>query len=98
MIENAGVETDDICTPDLMVILSFTNRDAERLKQRALDHMFPQSDVTITQILRNETSQKLWAGTMHAFSLAILHKYGSSSSPLRVLPAREIRNRVAAPM
>ena len=35
---------------------------------------------------------------MHAFSLAILNKYVSSSMapPLRVLPAREMKNRVAA--
>ena len=99
------------CTPDSMVILSFTNRDAERLKDRALDCLFPQSssssssssnpaDATMIQIERNETSRQLWAGTMHAFSLAILNKYGqpstTSSSPLRVLPAREMRNRVSA--
>ena len=95
------------CTPDSMVILSFTNRDAERLKDRALDCLFPQSssssnptDTTMIQIERNETSRQLWAGTMHAFSLAILNKYGqpstTSSSPLRVLPAREMRNRVSA--
>ena len=94
------------CTPDSMVILSFTNRDAERLKDRALDYLFPQSvsssnpaDSAMIQIERNETSRQLWAGTMHAFSLAILNKYGqpstTSSSPLRVLPAREMRNRVS---
>ena len=67
------------CTPDSMVILSFTNRDAERLKDRALDCLFPQSsssssssssnpaDATMIQIERNETSRQLWAGTMHAF-------------------------------
>jgi len=85
----------DECAPDSMVILSFTNRDAERLKERALNYLFPGRDAdSNTNILRNETSQQLWSGTMHAFSLAILNKYGSL--PLRVSPAREMRNRVSA--
>ncbi|KAL3800403.1 hypothetical protein ACHAW5_009081 [Stephanodiscus triporus] len=100
---NGGVVCSDDCTPESMVILSFTNRDAERLKQRALDFLFcPQQsrDVVVDpdktqQIrMRGETSRKLWAGTMHAFSFSILEKYGGS--PLRVLPAREMYNRVSA--
>ncbi|KAL3759076.1 LOW QUALITY PROTEIN: hypothetical protein ACHAWU_008685 [Discostella pseudostelligera] len=87
---------EDCATPDSIVILSFTNRDAERLKERALDCLFPSHSSDSHQMGRNETSRQLWAGTMHAFSLAILNKYGPSSSPLRVLPAREMRNRVSA--
>lgn len=101
-------------TPDSMVILSFTNKDANRLKDRALKCLFPTSNIDIlttqfwnnqivdtdsTDIMRREISNKLWAGTMHSFSLAILNKYSqnqSSSSKLRVLPAREMRNRVSA--
>ncbi|KAL7541819.1 hypothetical protein ACHAXR_012553, partial [Thalassiosira sp. AJA248-18] len=83
---------DECTTPDSMVILSFTNRDAERLKERALDYLFPNEQ----QTWRDETSRQLWAGTMHAFSLAILHKYGPSSSPVRVLPARAMRNHVSS--
>ena len=30
----------DVCTPDSLVILSFTNKDAKRLKDRALDCLF----------------------------------------------------------
>lgn len=93
----------DVCTPDSLVILSFTNKDAKRLKDRALDCLFSNTnggggDDMTQQLMRNETSRQLWAGTMHAFSLAILNKYGysSSSSSLRVLPAKEMRNRVSA--
>ncbi len=99
---NQDTNDDEFTTPDSIVILSFTNRDAERLKERALDCLYPphrSDDVNVAtseQIWRNETSRQLWAGTMHAFSLAILNKYGPSSSPLKVLPAREMRNRVSA--
>jgi len=86
---------EEVCSPDSMIILSFTNNDASRLKERALDYLYPTNDDTM---MRNQTSKALWSGTMHAFSLAILNKYASSSSapPLRVLPAREMKNRVAA--
>ena len=102
--EHIDAYYDDCTTPDSIVILSFTNRDAERLKERALDCLFPShkcDDVNVSnsrqmKMWRNETSRQLWAGTMHAFSLAILNKYGPSSSPLRVLPARDMRNRVSA--
>lgn len=100
---NGGIVSSDDCTPESMVILSFTNRDAERLKQRALDFLFhpPQQsrDVIVDPdtkrhiSIRGETSRELWAGTMHAFSFSILDKYGGS--PLRVLPAREMYNRVS---
>ena len=60
-----------------------------------MDYLFP-DDVGSTAQLRNETSKQLWAGTMHAFSLAILQKYGSTSHPLRVLPAKQMRSRVSA--
>jgi len=100
-------------TPDSMVILSFTNKDANRLKDRALKCLFPTSNIDIlttqfwnnqivdtdsTNIMRRDISNKLWAGTMHSFSLAILNKYShqNQSSKLRVLPAREMRNRVSA--
>ena len=85
------------CAPDELVVLSFTNRDAARLKRRALDGLFPASEEAG---LRNETSRRLWAGTMHAFALAILREHGAppgSSVPrLRVLPARETEGRAAA--
>lgn len=98
------VGTLDDCTPNSMVILSFTNKDAERLKERALDYLFPnaknnnnkrQNHLVESELWRNETSQQLWAGTMHSFSLGVLHKYGSSSSSVRVLPSRAMRNHVA---
>lgn len=90
---------EEVCSPDSMIILSFTNNDALRLKERALDYLYPTTNEDTT--MRNQTSKSLWSGTMHAFSLAILTKYTSSSSsgvapPLRVLPAREMKNRVAA--
>ena len=83
-----------------MVILSFTNKDAERLKENALNYMFPniqgEAVVEATNEWRNQTSKQLWSGTMHVFALAILRKYGySASTPLRVLPARAMRNRVS---
>eukprot|EP00984_Skeletonema_dohrnii_P005460 scaffold1920_cov97-Skeletonema_dohrnii-CCMP3373.AAC.4 len=85
---------EEVCSPDSMIILSFTNNDALRLKERALDYLYPTADDTM---MRNQTSKALWSGTMHAFSLAILNKYTSSAAPpLRVLPAREMKNRVAA--
>ena len=85
---------EEVCSPDSMIILSFTNSDALRLKERALDYLYTITD----DAMRNQTSKALWSGTMHAFSLAILNKYTSSSAaqPLRVLPAREMKNRVAA--
>lgn len=88
---------EQMCSPDSMIILSFTNNDALRLKERALDYLYPTTNEDTT--MRNQTAKSLWSGTMHAFSLAILTKYTSSSGtapPLRVLPAREMKNRVAA--
>ena len=98
----AAVGEEEVCSPDSMIILSFTNSDALRLKERALDYLYPtsssSSSTDTTTIMRNQTAKSLWSGTMHAFSLAILNKYVSSSTapPLRVLPAREMKNRVAA--
>ncbi|KAL7547693.1 hypothetical protein ACHAWF_010974 [Thalassiosira exigua] len=89
-----GVLLEDSCSPDSIVIMSFTSRDADRLKERALDYLFSQDEDA--HVWKNETSRQLWSGTMHAFSLAILHKYGPCSSPMRVLPAKEMRNRVLA--
>lgn len=96
-----AVGEEEVCSPDSMIILSFTNSDALRLKERALDYLYPTSSSSNNDIstMRNQTSKSLWSGTMHAFSLAILNKYSSSGStapPLRVLPAREMKNRVAA--
>lgn len=102
-------------TPDSMVILSFTNQDAERLKENALDYLFPTTTTTTTTTVatnalystnqmandsieewREITSRQLWSGTVHMFALAILRKYGYSDvTPLRVLPARAMRNRVS---
>ena len=89
-------------TPDSMVILSFTNRDAERLKSNALDYLFPPAHnelMKLSQATRNwreQTSKQLWSGTVHVFALAILRKYGyTSTTPLKVLPARAMRNRVS---
>jgi hypothetical protein len=93
---------EEVCSPDSMIILSFTNNDASRLKERALDYLYPTTVTTddnnmMMMMKRNQTSKALWSGTMHAFSLAILNKYTSSSTPpLRVLPAREMKNRVAS--
>lgn len=98
--ERGGEE--EVCSPDSMIILSFTNNDATRLKERALDYLYPTTAITddndiMMMVKRNQTSKALWSGTMHAFSLAILNKYTSSSTPpLRVLPAREMKNRVAS--
>ena len=86
-------------TPDSMVILSFTNKDAERLKENALDYMFSpntNNEAEATKEWREQTSKQLWSGTMHVFALAILRKYGySAAMPLRVLPARAMRSRVS---
>ena len=91
---------EEVCTPDSMIILSFTNNDASRLKERALDYLYPTTTTdSDDENMRDQTSKSLWSGTMHAFSLAILNKYtvrvGSTAPPLRVLPAREMKNRVA---
>ena len=100
--EGRGGE-EEVCSPDSMIILSFTNNDASRLKERALDYLYPttattdDNNIMMMMMKRNQTSKALWSGTMHAFSLAILNKYTSSSTPpLRVLPAREMKNRVAS--
>jgi hypothetical protein len=91
---NNNVQSNGISsTPDSMIILSFTNKDAERLKENALNLLFPPEALE----WREQTSRQLWSGTMHVFALAILRKYGyySAGTPLRVLPARAMRNRVS---
>ena len=35
------IEEEEVCLPDSMIILSFTNNDASRLKERALDYLYP---------------------------------------------------------
>ncbi|EJK54972.1 hypothetical protein THAOC_25357 [Thalassiosira oceanica] len=81
----------DECAPDSMIVISFTKKDAERLKERALDYLFPPQSAA--DGWRNETSKQLWAGTMHAFSLAILNKYGTFPGPVKVSPASKMKDR-----
>ena len=83
--------SNDECAPDSMIVLSFTKKDAERLKERALDYLFPPQRAA--DEWRNETSKQLWAGTMHAFSLAILNKYGTSPGRVKVSPASKMKDR-----
>ena len=82
----------DECAPDSMIVISFTKKDAERLKERALDYLFPPQSAA--DEWRNETSKQLWAGTMHAFSLAILNKYGTFPGRVKVSPASKMKDRV----
>ena len=59
-------------TPECMVILSFTNADAERLKQNALNYHFPNGDTDLsstTKQRREQTLRQLWSGKMHVFAL-----------------------------
>lgn len=77
------------CRPEQMVVLSFTNRDAHLLKERALD-MYKQQCISSTEI-RN----RLWSGTIHAFASSIIKAYSRTRRKhVRVINSKEMRVRV----
>jgi hypothetical protein len=81
------------CPPENMVIMSFSNRDAELLKAKALDLLFASGDsdkgndpFTLT---REETSDRLWSGTIHGFASNVIQAYGTAKRALRVISSKE---------
>jgi superfamily I DNA/RNA helicase len=90
--------------PKNMIILSFTRRDAEALKDKALEILFnnvnngnkgvdsmPQENVSFT---RDSLKEQLWCGTIHSFAINILKKYNFNNVPLRIISTQEMKTRV----
>jgi hypothetical protein len=84
------------CQPQNIVILSFSNRDADALKQKALDQVFDHSSENCPSfpISRDQLSERLWGGTIHKFSSNILRVYGSRKRSVRVLSEIESKRRI----
>lgn len=82
--------------PQNMIILSFTNRDANALKEKALNILSQQQEgENDSHIDTREILEKnLWSGTLHSFAINILQKYNSNSTPLRIISTREMKNRI----
>lgn len=82
------------CRPEQMVVLSFTNRDAHTLKQRAVNMYKRQTNVEST-ISTKEITDRLWSGTIHAFASSIIRTYSKTSRRhFRVVNSKEMRVRV----
>lgn len=82
--------------PQNMIILSFTRRDAEALKDRALEMLF--GDETNPEQLelpsKETTEPKLWCGTIHSLAISILRKFTKDQVPLRIISTREMKCRI----
>lgn len=84
------------CRPEQMVVLSFTNRDAYALKERAVQ-MYKQqagkgNEATVTC---KEVMNRLWGGTIHAFASSIIRTYSKTHRRhFRVINSKEMRVRV----
>jgi superfamily I DNA/RNA helicase len=90
-----------------MIILSFTRRDAEALKDKALQILFnnlhhgggnQNEDSRKSQehasLTRNLLKEQLWCGTIHSFAINILKKYNFNNVPLRIISTKEMKTRV----
>ncbi len=80
--------------PQNMIILSFTNRDADALKEKALNFLCEENVGTYGGINREVLEKKLWSGTLHSFAINILRNYNKNTSPLRIISTREMKNRI----
>jgi hypothetical protein len=91
--------------PKNMIILSFTRRDAEALKVKAVEMIYDGNDgdgdgdgdasSDAMPIPARETIEgKLWCGTIHSFAINILRKYNCNDGPLRIISTKEMKNRV----
>lgn len=83
------------CPPEKMVIMSFSNRDAELLKTKALD-LFEEEDAQSSSLplFRKDVNDRLWSGTIHKFSSNIIRTCSAKSKPLRVVSSKESRARI----
>lgn len=86
--------TNSICRPEQMVLLSFTNRDANTIKGQALQTMFKDSNETHWGLSSDDMSQRLWCGTVHAFAKNIVLAYSPNVARFRVLSSKESKQRV----
>jgi hypothetical protein len=75
--------------PQNMIVLSFTRRDANALRDMALDIL--SEDPKLEQKLE-EIEKKMWSGTIHSFAINILRAF--FDSPVRVISTREMRERI----
>jgi len=82
----------DSCPPDRMVIMSFSNRDAEVLKSKALDQVF-QSTPSFP-LTRQQLADRLWSGTIHKFAGNIIGAYSNSKRRVRLLSGRDATMRI----
>ena len=82
------------CLPEHMVILSFTNRDAAAIKQRALEILHPKNEVDEAkrEKMIDALGKRIWSGTLHAFASSVIKKYGGGK--LRVVSTKEMRSMV----
>ncbi|GMH70367.1 hypothetical protein TL16_g05394 [Triparma laevis f. inornata] len=92
-------------TPEQIVTLSFTNRDARVIKEKAVAMMrrsgyFDEDSESTSSSSSSSTIQervevykkRLWAGTFHSFSSAIIRRYGDDMlRDLRVVSSTEQR-------
>ena len=85
-----------LCPPQKMVIMSFSNRDAEVLKGKAIDQVFDQlfEPTRLFNLTKEQLSERLWGGTIHKFAGNIIRVYSSNKRALRVLSNHEVKMRI----
>jgi hypothetical protein len=84
-----------------MIILSFTRRDAEALKVKAMQMMdegngSDSDDDDVMDISQKNTIEgQLWCGTIHSFAINILRKFNNcNDAPLRIISNKVMKNRI----
>jgi hypothetical protein len=77
------------CRPEQMVVLSFTNRDAHTLKEKAVAMLAREKSDSV--VSKKEVTDRLWSGTIHAFASSIIRTY--SRGKFRVISSKEMRAR-----
>lgn len=87
------------CGPERMVIMSFSNRDANLLKSKAIDQTLgePSSDsleVSSLKYSRKQLEERLWGGTIHKFASNIIKVYSSKKRAVRVISEHEGKVRI----
>ena len=86
--------------PDKMIILSFTKRDSDALKEKALQMLYGEGNGNGNGNQESELPSKdslksaLWCGTIHLFAMNILRKYNQNDAPLRIISTKEMKNRI----
>lgn len=87
---------EELCPPQKMVIMSFSNRDADLLKSKAINQVFISriQNVTACNLTKEELRERLWGGTIHKFAANIIRVYSTSKSAVRVLSNHEAKMRI----